>query len=267
MAMLDKAKDLARFMLDRVGLDIVRSSTQKDFHQFLSLLQPQKSKFPLVRVGGQNDGGYLIPDDLDGLDAIYSPGVAESSDFEAYFSSQGLWCFLADNSVDLPPIHNDKIFFEKKHIGLSVSEHEMTLEDWVLRNTPDSTDLVLQMDIEGSEWAVLTHVPESILSKFRIVVVEFHNLHRIFNSEGLASANLALTKLLGFFEIVHLHPNNGGGHIRFRNKHVPRVIEITFIRKDRVSNLEPITIFPHKLDAPNLPNLPDFYLSTDLFKK
>jgi hypothetical protein len=265
--MLDKVKDLTRFLLDRIGLDIVRSSTQEDFHQFLSLLQPHKSKFSLVRVGGQNDGGYLIPDDLEGLDAIYSPGVAASSDFEAYFASQGLRCFLADNSVDSPPIHNDKIIFEKKHIGLSTSGYEMTLENWVLRNTPHSTNLVLQMDIEGSEWAVLTHAPESILTKFRIVVVEFHNLHRIFNSEGLASANLALTKLLQFFEIVHLHPNNGGGYIRFRNKQVPRVIEITFIRKDRVVNLEPTTIFPHKLDAPNLPNLRDFYLSTDLFKK
>jgi hypothetical protein len=91
------------------------------------------------------------------------------------------------------------------------SEHEMTLENWVLRNAPQTTNLVLQMDIEGVEWVVLTHTPESILNRFRIVVVEFHNLHRIFNSEGLTSANLALIKLLQFFEIVHLHPNNGEG--------------------------------------------------------
>ncbi len=248
-------------------MDIVRSSTVEDFHQFLSSLQPKASEFSMVRVGGQNDGGYLIPDDLEGLDAIFSPGVAESSDFEACFSSRGLPCFLADNSVDSPPIHSDLIFFEKKHIGLLASEHEMTLENWVLRNAPQATNLVLQMDIEGAEWAVLTHTPESILNRFRIVVVEFHNLHRIFNSEGLASANLALAKLLQFFEIVHLHPNNGGGYIRFRKKHVPRVIEITFIRKDRVQDLKPITSFPHKLDSPNLPNLRDFFLSAELFKK
>jgi hypothetical protein len=47
-----KVKDFTRFLLDRLGLDIVRSSTVEDFHQFLSSLQPKESGFSMIRVGG-----------------------------------------------------------------------------------------------------------------------------------------------------------------------------------------------------------------------
>lgn len=267
MYMSGHLKNFLRFILDQIGWEVVHSSRPEDFHDFLARLQPFATNFSLVRVGGVFDGGYLIPDDLEGLDAVYSPGVAESSDFESFFLARGVTCFLADNSVDSPPIQDLNISFEKKHLGLWNTQTEMTLENWVLRNTPDSTNLLLQMDIEGAEWTVLTNVPDSILAKFRIVVVEFHNLHKVFNSDGMNSAKLALDKLSRYFDIVHLHPNNGGGYIRFRRKSIPRVVEITFIRKDRVSHREKISQFPHELDSPNLPMLPDFYLSPDLFRK
>lgn len=258
-------KNLARNIFDYLGLDVVRCSSRSDFHRFLSLLQPFKTNIPLIRVGSNHDGGYLIPDDLTGLGAIFSPGVAQSSDFEAFFLSRGLRCYLADNSVAGPPIQNENISFVKKHLGLWESDSEMTLEYWVRINIPETADLLLQMDIEGSEWAVLAHTPDDILKQFRIVVVEFHDIQKIFNVDGLASATKVFEKLLRFFEVVHVHPNNGGGYIRFRGKNIPRVIEVTFIRKDRVFNRELIRAFPHNLDSPNLPLLPDIPLSSSLF--
>lgn len=265
--MMENLKNLSRFLLDCLGLDIVRASSTHDFHSFLSLLQPHSTGFKLFRAGGEYDGGYLIPDDLDGLDGIYSPGVAESSEFEGYFLARGLKCYLADNSVSSPPIIDENIVFEKKHLGLWETESEMTLENWVLRNTPNAHNLLLQMDIEDAEWAVLTNTPDDILNRFRIVVVEFHNLHRILNVHGLGTARTTISKMLRTFEIAHVHPNNGGGYLKFRGKLLPRVIEITFIRKDRVTSLEKITGFPHELDSPNLPKLPDFQISSELFRE
>jgi len=264
-SMRNRLKNVARLILDFLGLDVVRASSRSEFQDFLSLLQPYSTNFSLIRAGGKNDGGYLIPDDLGDLDAIYSPGVAESSEFEAFFLERGLKCYLADNSVTAPPVQHEHIVFTKKHLGLWETEKEMSLEDWVNCNTPDSSNLLLQMDIEGSEWAVLTQTPDSTLRQFRIVVVEFHNFHKIFNSEGLALARTVFEKMLRFFEVVHLHPNNGGGYIKFRGKIIPRVVEITFIRKDRVANLDKVKEFPHDLDSPNLPLLPNFHLSSSLF--
>jgi hypothetical protein len=263
--MKDFLKNFLRFVLDFLGLDLVRSSSRREFHKFFTLLQPYKTNIPLIRAGGKHDGGYLLPNDLSDLDAIYSPGVAESSDFEAFFLARGLRCYLADNSVVAPPIQDKNISFERKHLGLWESEREMSLEYWVRSNTPHASELLLQMDIEGSEWAVLTHTPDNILKQFRIIIVEFHNIQKVFNSEGLSMATQVLEKMLRFFEVVHVHPNNGGGYIKFRGKEIPRVIEVTFIRKDRVISRELITEFPHKLDSPNLPMLPDDPLSSTLF--
>ncbi len=263
--MKDLLKNFLRFVLDFLGLDLVRSSSRREFHKFFTLLQPYKTNIPLIRAGGKHDGGYLLPNDLSDLDAIYSPGVAESSNFEAFFLAQGVRCYLADNSVVAPPIQDQNISFERKHLGLWESEREMSLEYWVRSNTPHASELLLQMDIEGSEWAVLTHTPDEILKRFRIIIVEFHNIQKVFNSEGLSMATQVLEKMLRFFEVVHVHPNNGGGYIKFRGKQIPRVIEVTFIRKDRVISRELITDFPHKLDSPNLPMLPDVPLSNTLF--
>ena len=49
---------------------------------FVRRLRPVSTDKPLIRIGSQADGGYLIPDDLEGIDYCFSPGVAEASDLE-----------------------------------------------------------------------------------------------------------------------------------------------------------------------------------------
>lgn len=36
----------------------------------------------LIRLGPNGDGGYLVPDDLTGIEACFSPGVCATSEFE-----------------------------------------------------------------------------------------------------------------------------------------------------------------------------------------
>jgi hypothetical protein len=45
-------------------------------------LRPQKTRFDIVRIGGIDDGGYLLPDDFDDIAACFSPGVSETATFE-----------------------------------------------------------------------------------------------------------------------------------------------------------------------------------------
>ena len=49
---------------------------------FVKKLRPVKTKFNLIRIGGAKDGGYLLPADLDGIAACFSPGVADTANFE-----------------------------------------------------------------------------------------------------------------------------------------------------------------------------------------
>lgn len=63
------------------------------------------------------DGGYLIPDDLEGISACFSPGVDDRATFETSLIARGIPCFLADASVDKAPIDGDMIHFTKVSWG------------------------------------------------------------------------------------------------------------------------------------------------------
>src|SRR5947209_3762865 len=84
---------------------------------FLSLVRPVKTNHDLIRIGGDTDGGYLVPNDFENIDICFSPGVSEVADFEADLAKRGIKCFLADYSVQAPPISNALFDFEKKYLG------------------------------------------------------------------------------------------------------------------------------------------------------
>ena len=85
-------------------------------NELLSLVQSLRIRpngHDLIRVGPSGDGGYLLPDDLDGVNYCLSPGVAACSDFEEDMASRGMQVFLADKSVDGPAVKNESFMFIK----------------------------------------------------------------------------------------------------------------------------------------------------------
>lgn len=224
-------------------------------------LTPFETDRALIRVGGNGDGGYLVPDDLDGIRHCFSPGVAATATFETELAERGIHSFLADYSVDGPPVESDMFTFEKKFLGATNDDMYTTLQAWVERSVPkDSNDLILQMDIEGAEYGVIAHTPDHVWSRFRIVVVEFHGLHTMFNRYGLQYFNFCFGKLLRQFDIVHIHPNNVAIPARKGALEIPGVMEISFLRKDRIQWRTKRTAFPHTLDRPSIPGRRDVVL-------
>jgi len=69
-------------LLSQRGAVAVRETPHDQILQFVENLRPVDSGHGLVRLGGANDGGYLIPNDLQGITACFSPGVSETSAFE-----------------------------------------------------------------------------------------------------------------------------------------------------------------------------------------
>lgn len=214
----------------------------------------------LIRLGPIGDGGYLIPDDLEGIEACFSPGVGFYSIFEKDCADRGMKVFLADKSVDKPKQSHEHFVFTKKHIGIINNDSFMTINDWVESSLPDSkSDLLLQMDIEGSEYEVLLVVSDDILQRFRIIVIEFHSLNRLCSNPFFKLASKVFEKLLQTHTCVHNHPNNFSSSVKFKGLEIPEVIELTFLRNDRISSPSFAKIFPHPLDADNTedhPSLP-----------
>jgi hypothetical protein len=205
----------------------------------------------LIRIGGDADGGYLVPDDLNGIKSCFSPGVADTASFESDMITRGIKCYLADYSVEVAPVQNELVEFEKKYLGPSENEIYMTLENWVARKCPDDHDMILQMDIEGAEYGVIFDTSGETLKKFRIIVIEFHKLDSLIQKAGFELIDLTFTKLLKYFDIVHIHPNNVHEIRSYKRYEIPPIIEVTFLRKDRISSKEFTESFPHPLDVTN----------------
>jgi hypothetical protein len=213
-------------------------------------LRPLKSEAGLIRLGPCGDGGYLVPDDLQGIKYCFSPGVAVESGFELDCAKRGIKCFLADGSVLQAPIKHENIVFRNKFIGAVESSEFITLDDWVKSEIDDQKDdLILQMDVEGFEYEVLASLSIDLLKRFRTLVIEFHYLDRLWNESFYHFANVAFSKILASHMVVHAHPNNAMPPFVEYGVEIPRIIEYTFLRKDRQASREFETSFPHTYDC------------------
>ena len=249
-----RLRSLIKDSLSHFGFSFQRQSNSDDLYASLSYLIPKKTKFELIRVGGSNDGGYLLPDDLQGLEACFSPGVGDNASFESFFAEKEIPCFLADNSVSEPPFSSKFIHFSKKHLGVENNTSTIRMRDWVLQNST-SNELILQMDIEGAEFDVILDTDADFFSRFRIIVIEFHFLEQMLNPSGLKMVSSCLKKLNLNHFVVHLNPNNCCGVAKSPEISIPRVLEVTYLRRDRSEVYNDVSSFSHSLDERNLPDV------------
>lgn len=234
------------------------SAERKEITALLEMFRPVNCGYKMIRVGPQFDGGYILPDDLDGIAALYSPGVSDVVGFDLDFAERGVPCFLADGTVDLPAGLHPMMRFEKVMIGSEISPGFVTLEDWVARNGPEAGDLILQIDIEGGEYSVIPQIPSALLCRFRVIIIEVHSLvDKLLGPER--SSLLALLETLTRDHVIcHLHNNNYAPQVSIGSHQVPQLLELTLLRQDRMkSNGVDEAALPHPLDMPCVRRFPD----------
>ena len=221
----------------------------------IARLRPLDSDRGLVRIGPAGDGGYLMPDDLDGVKAAISPGVSTESRFDEALAKRGIDVFMLDASVDGPSLQHPRFHFEKKFLGPVTQGQFVTMADFCARVPcfDEGSDLVLQMDIEGAEYPVIAGMTPGLLSRFRIIILEVHGLENLFHSFSFDLMAGVFDKLLESHAVVHLHPNNCCGVAVSQGIEIPRVLELTLYRRDR-AKFTPSSgrDYPHALDADNV---------------
>ena len=235
-------------------------AAKEDVARFLRSVFPVTTEHSLIRIGGDADGGYLVPDDLSGIKTCFSPGVSDYAGFEEGLAARGIRSFMADYSVEGPPVPNALFHFEKKHLGTRNDEAFTTLESWINRHAPHDSEMILQMDIEGAEYAVLLATPPEVLRRFRIVIIEFHGLDSLAELRGLELLGMSFEKLTRDFDIVHSHVNNCAKVASYSGFDLPQVMEFSLLRKDRSKSRVPAKNFPHPLDRANAPGKKDIRL-------
>lgn len=234
-------------------LEVSRTPKYK-IELLIEKLHPYKLDTDLIRIGPNGDGGYLIPNDLEGIAACFSPGVDLTSGFEEDCFNLGMQIFLADRSVEKPNLNlsSDKYNFICKYIGWTNNKDFITIDEWVDSAKIDkNSDLLLQMDIEGAEYFTILNLSDSILNRFRIIIIEFHELQNLWNNGFYALAIEVFNKILQTHTCIHIHPNNNRGIDSHLGIEIPRLAEFTFLRNDRISKEEYQNEFPNKLDFDN----------------
>ena len=243
---------------------------KNEIRDLFEKLFPYETENELIRVGSEIDGGYLIPnDDLKSIGACFSPGVGNKWNFEEKCYELGIKkIFLADASVNLS-FPNSDFIFTKKFIGYkNKNKNFMTMEEWFKKSgLNENTDLLLQMDIEGREFEVINNIDEKLLKKFRIIVIEFHFLSKLWEKSFFKEAEKTFKKLLKNHIVVHIHPNNYGRTFINKEIKINETLEFTFIRKDRVKTKRYAKRFPHKLDRDNSKKMEKLILSKNLYKQ
>lgn len=238
-----------------------RSSSRIEMLEFFSLFRPYKNGVELIRVGGSKDGGYLLPDDMTGITECFSPGVGSTWEFETELADRfEISSLMIDDSITPPNSLNSRLHFQTLRLGINDERgRTITLDGWVSEvGASNSQDFLLQMDIESHEWLSLLTTSQSVLERFRIMVVEFHSLplSRVpYVLERIYAPTMR--KLLINFDVVHVHPNNSVGTFLHCGRAYPDTLEVTFHRKNRATISPTPTSSAHPLDRPCDPDLPE----------
>jgi hypothetical protein len=244
----------------REGIVVTNAVAATDMQSLIDKCHPHLTDLELIRIGAPGDGGYLVPNDLLGISACFSPGVSNVATFESDLLDRfGIQSHLADYSVDVPPQNARQKSFEKKFLGAYTSGPYISLDDWVSRHEDGggSFDLLLQMDIEGAEYESILGASLNVLRRFRIIVCEFHDFHQLGHPSFFKLVRSTLEKIFQSFIPVHIHPNNCGTPRNINGILVPPVFEMTLLRKDRAASRGYAELFPHPLDSKNIPFRPD----------
>lgn len=250
---------------------IEKLNSKSELEEFLRQFRAHYLSCDLVRIGGAGDGGYLLPDIFENVSYCFSPGVDYTANFEKELSDRfNIKSFMADASVEKAPLSDRNFDFIPKFLGSHSSEKFITLSGWLRKNNlQNESNLLLQMDIEGGEYDVLIYEDSSTLASFSAMVIEFHNLQKLFERDFLRMVSAIFEKIYKNFSICHVHPNNCCGIASLDGIDIPRVIEVTFIRNDLIAefaNDKPLTL-PHPLDSKNVEKNDDITMPFEWWKQ
>jgi hypothetical protein len=205
----------------------------------------------LVRVGKDNDGGYLVnQEDITNSSHLLSFGIGEDISFESQFIQNNEWCSITAYDSTIGNEHD--YFF----VGRHQLKKENVGTNNIQRVLGDHRDVFLKCDIDGSEYEILYDLIENS-DKFTGVAIEFHNLTNYNNFNDL-------TNFVSKFDLrlVHVHINNYAYIVMSdTNTFIPDVIELTFSSSKKNTSLRKKVYLPHVLDMPNNPNDDEFIIS------
>ncbi len=183
----------------------------------------------LKRYGSIADGGYVGPvNAINNSKFLISGGIETNNEFEIELANLGMTGIQIDNSIDSPPEDHKNLSFKRATLG----GKDGILIDDLLKSFDSTTQGVLKLDIEGSEYETLSEVES--FQRFTTIILELHNLHKIVDDNFWDIFKSILDKLAQNHSVVFLAPNNCCGFSIIGGVPIPNVVEVTWARNDLI---------------------------------
>lgn len=229
----------------------------------INYFKPTATNHKLIRIGEKNDGGYLIPDILKEIKYCFSAGVGHTNEFETDLNKYKIKSFLADYSIDKSIRNLHEFDFLKKFITSFDDEISKNINSWIFEkiSKKELDKTILKLDVEGSEYEILSSLDERILQELKIIIIEFHGLEMIGDENTNKILISILRKISKYFYVVHIHPNNCCGTHYISKFKVPSVLEVTYINKKNADRKDGLCTIPNQLDSKNVQKKDDIILS------
>lgn len=210
------------------------------------------------RIGCLSDGGYIIPRLLlEHCDHLLSGGLGENWSFDRHWKELKPFSriHVYDGTVTVNSLKDYlrepyQRFFgnHARHFVENLGPNNTTLKTAIERL--GSQRLLLKMDIEGGEFALIDEIVE-LKHTFPGIVIEIH-----FANHNRPQFIAAVNRLRQHYALVHLHGNN---HTLLGTDGVCDCFEFTFVRKDLYSpSGDRHDFYLPGLDCSNVPGLEDW---------
>jgi hypothetical protein len=252
--MIMTVRDLIISFCRKLGFYPSRLISTEKLRQLRGFLRPVDNGVELIRIGPLGDGGYLLPNDFDKSEICFSPGVSNLWGFEKdLYEKFGISSLMYDASVSAPINLPANHRFIKKYVGASTFGNFISISDILSTELKNYHNIIGQIDIEGFEYDLFKSISVTDLSKFRMIVCEFHHCELWIQNRNFIEIILPMfTKIFSDFDLVHYHVNNAGGTFKFKGQVLPRIVELTFHRKDRARVYKGYRVVPNLLDIDNI---------------
>lgn len=205
---------------------------------FLNLMKCDDYK--KIRLGKDNDGGYVIYDDLK-YDLLIGCGISNDLSFEEDFVKKyNCKSFVYDGTINKLPKHK----YDHKWFNQNIYKGSLKNE------LKDNKNIFLKMDIEGHEWEFFK---DADLENISQMVIEFHD-NRNFTIDYDVLKKIEETHYL-----IHIHGNNfRKRQLKIEDKLIHSIFEVSYINKKLCNDVKKINYsYDENLDMPNNKKLED----------
>lgn len=234
-----------------------------ELFDLLDMIRPwQMRNERKVRIGSNSDGGYVVPASSHLSNLVFSIGIGSEVSFDEELGRQGATVLQFDHTIERSPATHSNCIFHRLGWGAIDSHPLISLNKMIsMADWSDACHPILKFDTEGAEWNCLANAEGSDLARFEVLSGEFHGFDKLPDRVFFNTAYNVFAKLNRSHRVVHLHANNAGGMVMLSGVPFPRLLELTWARRDVFTfyghSNEPI---PGPLDRPNVPQLPDLHL-------